>query len=442
MSHPKQVQTPPAHTIRTFEYLASTPARLDLLTIAEAGYAAIRTDAVMRREVVRSGTTLTIHGTPYDLTRYEHLYVLGVGKCAVDAAETLEALLGDLISDGAILDVRTSATLTRIRSYEGTHPYPSAQNAAHTAALLALAERATERDLVLVIVSGGGSALLTQPVTHTCVEEANLVRHLFKGGATIEELNVVRKHLSRARGGHFAAAAYPAEVVALLFSDVPGDAIHTIASGPTVRDETLRKDACAVLEKYHGERAGFRPEHLIDTPKDPKLFARVRNELVLTNITALEAMRDTASALGYAAYIRDTRLIGEARKVGALIAGELHAAHPRTVLLYGGETTVTIRGTGTGGRNEELTLAALEELMPDELVLSFASDGRDNTDYAGGIADALTSACAATQGLQARTYLDANDSFSFFHTLQQGVETGYTGANVADLVIAMKHERP
>lgn len=424
--------------IKNFDLLATTDARRDLLAIVEAGLHAIQTSQVIRNAVQVEGDTLTLVGTPYDMRNFEHLYVLAVGKCSVDAVSTLEDILGDRITDGVSIDVRPAPAVRRVRSYEGTHPFPSTQNIEHTAKLLALAEQATERDLVLVVISGGGSALLTQPATHTAVEEATLIEHLFARGATIEHLNTVRKHLSKARGGHLAAVAQPSTVVTLLFSDVPGNDIRTIASGPTVRDESTVADARALFEMYHVTRCGFSDKHLIETPKKEEFFANVRNELVLTNETALTAMRDEARRLGYTALIRDTMLRGEAREVGAMIAEELRTVRSRTALLYGGETTVTIKGTGKGGRNEELTLSAISHLDDTSLLLSVASDGRDNTDFAGGVADVVTRTRAEEQGCSVQTYLDANDSFSFFHTLQQGVTIGYTGANVADLVVGLQ----
>lgn len=425
--------------IQNFDTLASTPARATLLTIAEAGLQSIQTPRVVAQSIQLSGSTLTVCGKAYNLHEYENLYVLGVGKCSIDAAQELERILGNKITEGVVVDVRPAEGLKHIKAYQGTHPYSSSENAEYTRHLLNVAQKAGDHDLVLVVISGGGSALLCQPETHTCTEEAELVQHLFKGGATIKDLNTIRKHLSKARGGHIAAAAYPAEVVTLIFSDVPGNDIHTIASGPTVLDDTTIEDAKKIFEKYHVSRCGFSEAHLIETPKIAGVFARVCNELVLTNETALRAMEVRAKELGYTVLIRDTELVGEAREVGALIAEELHVAKPRTVLLYGGETTVTISGPGKGGRNEELSLGALGVLEDNELVLSFASDGRDNTDYAGGVADAFTRALAEEKGMKSADYLYTNDSFAFFHTLQQGVETGYTGANVADLVVAIKH---
>jgi glycerate 2-kinase len=431
MSHPHPI-------IKNYDDLACTSVRAHALEIAEAGLEAIQTGVVLSRAVVRKGNTLTVAGVSYTLDSFEHVYVVGVGKCSVDAGVTICDILGDALTEGVMLDVREGPVLPNMRMLVGTHPYTSAQNVAHTGALLELLDRATERDLVLVLVSGGASALLCQPNTHTPVEEANVIRHLFKSGATIRDLNTVRKHLSRARGGHMAVRAHPAETVALIFSDVPGDDITIIASGPTVYDETTVRDARMLFQTHHGERSGFSETHFFETPKNRTLFARVRNELVLTNRTALEAMRTKAEALGYVALVRGTDLQGEARDVGHMLAEELHASRPGTVILYGGETTVTITGKGVGGRNQELSLGALSALHDDELVLSLASDGRDNTDFAGGIADVVTRAQAHTQHLSPEAYLANNDALSFFHTLQQGVVTGYTGSNVADLMIGIK----
>jgi glycerate 2-kinase len=428
--------------IKNSELLSTTPARAALLSIAEAGYCSIQTPHIIEENLSRTGDILTVAGRTYDLSEYEHVYVLAVGKCSLDAAPVIASILGNRLTKGVCIDVRTGPAPARMQLLEGTHPYASVQNAVHTKTLLEVAEQAGAHDLVLVLVSGGGSALLCQPATHTPRDEAELIRHLFKGGATITELNIVRKHLSKARGGMLAAAAYPAEVATLIFSDVPGDDMAIIASGPTLLDTTTIEDARQVLEKYHADRIGFSPDHLIETPKEKQYFQRVHNVLALTNMVALIAMKAQAEALGYTAFIRDVQMQGDAHAIADLVVTELHTARPRTVLLYGGESTVTITGPGKGGRNQELSLAALETLQDDELLCSLASDGRDYTDHAGGIADVHTRTLARAQGLRPADYLYTNDSFTFFHTLQQGVVTGYTGSNIADLIIGMKHAAP
>lgn len=429
------------HIIKNFDALATTPARASLLAIAEAGYDAIRTETVVRNAVELEGEVLMVSGKSYDLTEFQNIYVLGVGKCAGDSALELEAILGDRITEGIILDVSEKSGLTRIRSCVATHPYPSADNVRHTKDLLALAGKATEHDLVIMIVSGGGSTMLCRPESHTYADEVKLVQYLFKSGATIEELNTIRKHLSKARGGGVAAAVHPATLITLIFSDVPGDDIKIISSAPTVYDESTLEDAKKVFAKYQVDSSGFPIKHLFETPKDKVLFSRVFNTLILKNTTALQAMKACAESLGYTAYIKETKLQGEARVVGQELVHALRSAKARTVHLYGGETTVTITGPGKGGRNMELSLSAIPILEEDELIVSLASDGHDNTEYAGGIADKYIRGKADDAGLKPEDFLYTNDSYSFFHTLQQGIQTGYTGANVADLVIAIKHER-
>ncbi len=420
--------------------LSATPLRRDALTCVEAALLALDTTRVIERSVERNGSMLTIAGTTYNLDSFDHVYVVAVGKCAFDAGRALETVLGERITEGLIYDVHCREGLGALTCVAGTHPLASKQNVEATTRMLALLERASERDLVLMVVSGGGSALLTCPVRHNVDEEQRLVKHLFSRGATIHELNTIRKHLSRARGGGLAAAAHPATVVALLFSDVPGNDLSTIASGASVRDTTTVEDARSLLLRYGAHDIGFDDTTLIETPKDEALFARVTNTLVLTNETALTAMAQCAEALGYRAVVQTATLHGEAREMGAIIARDLHGVETGTALFYGGETTVTIQGNGTGGRNEELSLGALPELADNELVLSFASDGRDNTEYAGGIADRVTRDLMAHHALDAGACLTANDSYTFFHTLQQGVRMGYTGANVADLVVALKRD--
>lgn len=425
--------------IENKEALGTTELRRDTLQIIEAGLASLDTAKVVHDNLELESDTLTIASKTYRLPDIEHIYVLGVGKCSLDAARAIESVLGDHITEGLVIDVRDDSPPERIKVRAGTHPYPSEKNVRFTAEMLAIAEKATERDLVLFVISGGGSALLCQPESHTPEEEAALIKHLFEKGATIHDLNIVRKHLSHARGGHLAAAAHPATLISLIFSDVPGNDLATIASGPTVRDETSLTEACEVFARFAGEESGFSTEHLFETPKEEEVFARVRNELVLTNETALGVMKQKAEGLGYTAEILDTKLEGEARDTAMRILDELRAREGRSVVLYGGETTVTVQGNGVGGRNCELALAAALAAEEGELVTSIASDGRDNSDLAGGLGDNYTKHIAEQRGLNPADFLNNSDSYTFFHTLEQGISTGYTGSNVADLLIGIKY---
>ncbi len=426
--------------VQNAEELACTPLRAHALALVEAALSAIDTRAVMRAQVAREPDgTLVIAGRRYPATSFRRLLVGGVGKCALDAAYALEEILGERIDDGVVVDVRCdSGILKRIRSCEGTHPYPSDANVLHTRELLTLLESATEDDLIILIISGGGSTLLFQPQSHTCVAEEELIRALFSCGVTIAKLNTVRKHLSLARGGHLAAAAHPARLEALIFSDVPGDDLSVISSGPTILDTSTVADARSVLSTFACAPEGFDPAVLFETPKDPACFATTRNTLALTNQAALSAMERVARERGLSPRVVSATLEGDANAVAQRFAHELKRMGPGEVWLYGGETTVEITGEGEGGRNQHLALAALPALTAGELVLTVASDGRDKSDNAGAIADTTTQEAAREAGLDPHDFLTRCDSFTFFHRVHQGVVTGYTGSNVSDLYVLLK----
>jgi pyruvate, water dikinase len=423
--------------------IETTPLRRDALSIAEAGYSAIETKNVIEESIIFHKDTLTISGKVYAIKKYERIFCIALGKCAYDAGHSVENVLGKRLDGGIVYDIQEEKkAFSKMKYLKGTHPYASVQNSAHSKEVCAFLENTTEKDFIIFIISGGSSALLTYPKYHTAREEIDLIHYLFKAGATIYELNIIRKHCSLARGGHLAFYAQKSDAVSLIFSDVPNDDIYTIASGPTVYDSSTLDDALSVFRKYKAHRSGFKEEYFFETPKEKKIFQKMRIVLSLTNKKALTSMAEHAEKLGYRPLIRDTALIGEAEKVGTLIAEELHMAKEGTALLYGGETTVKIKQksgiSGKGGRNQEVSLSALRSLKNDELVLSLASDGFDNTPYAGGIADKETKKEAEKKFLDIENYLNQHNSHSFFHTLRQGVETGYTGSNIADFIIALK----
>ncbi len=423
--------------IRNFDALAITPERKLALEIAEAGLAAIDTKAVIRKWVKEEDGRLTIGGKVIRKEERKRIFVVGIGKCALDAGAALEEILGDAITRGIVLDVR-EGRLRRIKTHSGTHPFPTEANVKATAEIIELLAECTPRDLVLFIISGGGSTLLCQPRNFTYMEEAKLLEYLFEISAPIEKINVLRKHLSLARGGHLAAFAYPARVVSLIFSDVPGDDVEFIASGPTVKDTTTVHEARAVAKKYELEkRLGFQI-HLLENPKDEKYFRRVSNVVVVSNQIALAAMQSEAARAGFKTEIVTHTLRGEARKMGVDIIKKVHKLPAHSIVLYGGETTVTVRGNGLGGRNQELALAAMEKITRGELVLSLASDGRDNGDYAGALCDIMTKEKAERMGLKADDFLKKNDSSRFFEQMEDMLITGGIESNVSDLVIAIK----
>lgn len=427
--------------IQNTEALGTSEMRRDALAIAEAGYEAINTEKVVRNKIKVVGEELRIGEKTYQIAG-RRIYFVGIGKAAFAAAEAFEDILGDRLTGGIALGVATNgqvnSQLTKIEKYIGTHPLPSEVNEKAAEQILEFLSGRREDDLVIFFISGGGSTLLSLPdAPMTSADEAELFKELTAQGAPIQDMNTVRKHLSRARGGALAAAAYPAEVVSLIASDVPDNDIEYIASGPTVLDSSIVADAQAVLAKYGvAAPAGcvFR-----ETSKDENFFKRVTNILFLSNQDALATMREEAARRGYSATIADDHFTGEARNIGSAITKRLHDAPAKTALLYAGESTVTISsGTGVGGRNQELALSALADIRDDELLLSFASDGRDNTDHAGAIVDETTHAHAREKNLSAEEYLDAHRSYDFFTTAGDALLTGYTGSNVSDLIIALK----
>lgn len=424
-------------TIRNRALLETSEARRLALDLADTGLAAIDTQAAIKNSVLITDNLLTVAEQKIDLSQIARILVVAIGKCALDASVALEEILGQRISAGISLDVRTDplCSLRQIRCFVGDHPYPSQRNVDATQEIIKLFGGVEERDLVISVISGGGSTLLCHPQNSTCENETLMVEAMFKAGAKIQELNLLRKHLSLARGGYLAKYAYPAQMINLIFSDVPGDNLATIASGPTVLDTTTVADAWAVAERY---QLPLSRDFLIETPKEEKYFTRVSNQLVVSNQLALTAMAERARLLGYAATIQTTELSGEVRPVAERLVAELRQAPPRSVYLYGGETSVNISGHGTGGRNQQLALTTLPLLDETELILPLASDGYDNTDAAGAIADSLTRQHAVDKSLAMETFLADNDSYNFFQATGDQVLTGKTGSNVSDLIITVK----
>lgn len=429
-------------TIKNFSALALTPARKAALEIIEAGLTAINSAAVIRETVRLENNQLFIKNKKYDLSGVKKLLIVGIGKCALEAGIELEKILSERLTGGIIIDVHQSSKVKRQKSkleiFTGTHPLPSPQNIDITRKIIAQLSVLSEKDFVIFIISGGGSTLLCQPQDLTCHNEADILTFLFQKGATIQEINTVRKHISLARGGWLTKYLYPATGIALIFSDVPGNALEFVASGPTIKDTTTVSDARKIIDKYKiEENCGFKC-NLLETPKEDRYFEKIENILLVSNQTALTTMKLKATELGFKAIIKTDILAGEAKTVGQMIVEDLKAASNKIVLLYGGETTVTVTKPGKGGRNQELVLSALLTLEENQLILAIASDGRDNTDFAGAIVDVVTKTKARKLNLEPAQYLEDNNSYNFFRQTGDFILTGDTGINVSDLVIAIK----
>ena len=425
--------------IKNFEALATNDLRRDALAIAEAGYAAINTEGIVSDKVKVENDELHIGDKKYDIAGRKLFYV-GIGKCAISAGRAIEKLLGESLTAGVALDVADTSpdSSSKIKTYIGTHPLPSEANVLGAKRIIEFLSDKKENDLVIMIISGGGSTLLCLPDSPmTSADESKLFKELTARGAPIRDINTVRKHLSRARGGTLAVAAYPAEVVSLIFSDVSSNDIETVASGPTVLNASMVADAQNILAKYGiqaSENVSF-----IETPKEQKYFERVTNILFLSNQDALIAMSVESVKRGYEAKIMNDNFTGEAREVGRAVIEELHESPPNTALLYAGESTVALgTSSGKGGRNQEMALSTLEDIKEDELILPFASDGHDNTDRAGAIADEMTRAHAREKNLSSEEHLNSHRAYDFFSTTGDAIVTGYTGSNVSDLIVALK----
>jgi glycerate 2-kinase len=423
--------------IENFDALATSALRRDALAVAEAGYAAVDVGNALRRTLRIEEGQLRVGGKVFPLPK-TGAYFVGVGKCAFAAAPAIESIFGEHLRSGVAIDVAEAPKgLAKIEALVGTHPLPSETNEAATKRLMEFLRGKTENDLVIMLISGGGSTLLCQPdAPMTCADESALWTGLTAKAATIQEINTVRKHTSRARGGWLAALAFPSTVVALVASDVPGNDVESISSGPTTLDSSTIADAQAVLERY-----GMSEDRitLIETPKENKYFDHTSNIVFLSNADALTAMKQKAMEIGYAAEIISNHFSGESRDVGRSVVERLRDTPAKTALLYAGESTVTLGAhNGAGGRSQELALSVLDSVGDDELILPFTSDGRDNTDHAGALSDGVTRAHANSLGLSASEYLETHRTYDFFKSTGDALITGYTGTNVSDLIIAMK----
>ncbi|MCK5285872.1 MAG: DUF4147 domain-containing protein [Candidatus Pacebacteria bacterium] len=426
--------------IKNKKELSTNPLRKDALDILETGYQAVLTENILAKSISLKKDILKIQNKKYNLSDYKNVFVIAFGKCANQSALFIESILEDKITDGIVLDVELEK-FKKLKSQKGSHPLPSEKNIKATNLIKEISEKAGKDDLVLVFISGGGSALLSSPVEGIDSEFlAQINKDLMDNGVSIGETNIIRKHLSRIKGGALAELIYPAKLVSIIFSDVPGDDISVVASGPTVRDLTTKEDAKMILESYSLENPksslGEAISFLSETPKSEEKFENVDNILLVTNKIALEAIEKKADELGYKSLVESFDIQGEARKLSVKLVNE--DSLDNSCRIFGGETTVKIIGEGKGGRNQEFALASLETLSKDILVLAVASDGRDNSDVAGAFVDFELFQKMQKEDLDWREYLDDNNSFEFFEKMGTQIKTGKTGINVADFYLILR----
>lgn len=424
--------------IKNFGEIAKTFDRQTVLDIVEAGLEAIQPENALKNSVTFTNDQLKIADHTFDLKKYQRVFVIGFGKGSAGNAQYVENLIESHITEGYVIDT-TPLSFKKIKFTPGTHPLPSEGNWKFTDDLVKrIAElKLTENDLVLVIICGGGSAMLVHPSNLTLEQKIDVNKALLKSGANITEMNIIRKHLSTVKGGGLAKLLFPAHIATLIFSDVPGNDLSVIASGPTVKDETTLENTKEVLEKFNlfNVLPFLKPEAFHETPKEDQYFTNVKNILVLSNMTALNAMKKVAEEKKISVRIHSDKFQANATDAGKIL---LNNAHQNEMILAGGETTVVVKGNGVGGRNQEVVLAALPLLTGESVILSIASDGWDNSANAGAIGDTKTVQDATRLQLDIQKFLNNNNSFPFFESTRNGIKTGRLPSNVSDLFVVWK----
>lgn len=420
--------------IKNKDLLSETPLRDRALRILNAGLEAIDTKKIIQNTVKLKNNYLFVKDQSYDLSHYRQIYLVGFGKDSFVACSEIKSILAEKLNAGIVLSLKAEK-IEGLETYQCTHPNTSQANVAATNKVIELIKSTTEEDLILIVISGGGSAMLTSPYKISWEEKAKVAEGLMKSGANIEELNIVRKHLSQIKGGRFSQLAYPSTIVSLIFSDVIGNDLSIIASGPTTLDHSTIEDAKKILAKYSIlEKVSLPNLELIESPKDIKFFQKTRNFLIMDNSFATAAMEEEARALGYSTRIFANNLHGLAKEVGSEL---LTQARRGEALIAAGETTVQVKGNGVGGRSQELVLGNLTKIKENQVLLSAGSDGHDHSDHAGAIGDTNTLKKASDKKLDPEDYLNNSDSFHFFQQVGDGIETGLLESNVADLMLVI-----
>lgn len=449
LPHSLVAQLPDAHMIHS---------------LIEAALQAVEPGAAVSRSVHREGDSLLIDQQRYDLTKYQRVFLIGIGKAALPMSNALAQTLGDHLTGGVVVTKSLAGrklypSLERVRVMRGNHPVPGKQSLEATQQVLELIKGRRKEDLFFFLISGGGSALFTWPVAGVSLADIQQITELLLAcGADIDEMNVIRKHLDQVKGGGICRMVSPATLVTFVLSDVIGNRLDVVASGPTVADASTFSDALDVIRKYHLESRI--PDAIVKTfeagamgvidetvrAHDPCL--RLTQIVVVgSNFQAAKAALDVAAASGWSALLLTTALQGEARHAGANLAGILrqvqttgHPLKPPVCLIAGGETTVTVQGEGLGGRNLEVALGSVALLsgLGRVLLFTLSTDGEDGpTDAAGAVVTGKSQERGRLLGLDVREFLRRNDAYHYFATLGDLIKTGSTGTNVNDLTFLL-----
>ncbi|MBI5388904.1 DUF4147 domain-containing protein [Candidatus Woesearchaeota archaeon] len=437
-----------------------TKTRSDILAVLKHTIAQTNPEKVLKEQVTVKSSKLTVHGKTFDLKQYQSIYIVGGGKAVFLMAKAIEQMMGEYITAGHInVPQIVPGVLKKISCTKATHPIPSKENVEGAKKIRAIAEKARKDDLVIALISGGGSAMMCLPHRDISLEDKmETTSLLLKKSATIHEINRVRKHLSLIKGGYLATYASPATVLGLYISDIIDDLFDIQASGPTAPDTSTFADAILIL-KHHslwdvvpaGVRRHLEAGMAGKTPETPKMqhpaFKKVFNYTLCNHRTALLAACAKAKELGYHVLPLTSSLQGEAREValslaaiGKEIANYDTPLKKPAMIIATGETTVHVTGDGQGGRNQELVLSACRKLLPNMVVASFGTDGVDGitpAPVAGAMADHSTLEKAQKRNMDIMRFLQDNDSYHFFKATDGHIITGPTGTNVGDVMVVV-----
>jgi glycerate 2-kinase len=431
--------------------LRAAPEGERITRILAAAITAVEPGVAVGRFVQRDGDMLTISGRAYDLRSFRRVVLLGIGKASVAMSDALVEILGDRLSAGLVIPKQVTSSYSPLTLLIGGHPVPDEQSLAAGKKTIELVSSLQADDLLICLISGGGSALVIAPVDGVSLADTQvLTSALLACGARVDEINTLRRRLDHIKGGGIVKMANGATIVSLILSDVVGCPLEAIAAGPTAPDPATLADALSILAKYGLEnRIPFSIlPCLRESPETPKpddyIFKKVQNVIVGSNLLAAQAALTQAEAEGFHPYLLSTDMQAEAREAAFELATYLRQAKLTgeplpgpACIVVGGETTVTLTGNGKGGRNTELALAAVSELadFPEVMLITLATDGEDGpTDAAGAVVTGETLRRAARLGLHPELFLERNDSYTFFSTLDDLLKPGPTGTNVNDLV--------
>jgi glycerate 2-kinase len=440
-----------AESFQTFS-LRTAPEGESIARILAASIRAVEPGAAVERFVSRSGDILNVAGREYDLANFRHISLLGIGKAAVAMSTRLASILGERLQSGLVITKHASGIADfPFAILKGGHPIPDVHSLEAGQKTLEFVSSLSQDDLLLCLISGGGSALVTTPLEGILLEDLQALTSAFLAcGARIDEINSLRRRLERLKGGGLVSESNGATIASLILSDVVGNPLEAIASGPTAPDPTSKNTALELVEKY-GLRAKIPASILAvleQSPETPKpgdpIFDKVQNLIVGSNLLSAQAALAQAELEGFHSHLLFNNLEGESRQAAYRLASLLGQAKktgdpvPRPAcIVAGGETTVTVKGTGKGGRNTELALASVTKLsdLQGVMLVTLATDGEDGpTDAAGAVVTGETFRRAAGLGLHPQDFLGRNDSYTFFNVLDDLLKPGPTGTNVNDLV--------